>query len=339
MSDFKYRIPTLAVSNEKGGVGKTFFTASIAEWAARFLDLNVLVIDTDIQCNLTAIFVGVDFVELDGATYRAPSIHPGYTESFDTAERPSLATFFNNEPITPYPTFISPESAGTKGCVDVVAANGYEIERIVSRYSGDINDPICDAFRTELHADDYADAYDLIIFDTNPNRTLFSRSTLRAATHLLIPMEFDLHCLDGIRAALASFEAENSYRDTHNLSELTLTGLLPNKYVKGSSRSQGISQTLYKDMENLFAGLFLSEHSFVHQGEVVKKVSAGFHKADSLFDVTKKSKTEYRLRIALEHACMEVLRSVIDSDHWKVQDNIDRHEQRIRRIQKQLSRT
>lgn len=338
MNDFKYRIPTLAISNEKGGVGKTFVTSSIAEWAARFLDLNVLVIDTDIQCNLTAVFVGVDFVDIDGATYRVPSVHPDYKGSTDQLKRPSISTFFDNEANTPYPTFISPESSNIiKGCVDVVAADGYEIECIVSRYAGDINDPVCDAFRTELHHDDYAAAYDLIIFDTNPNRNLFSRSTLRAATHLLIPMEFDLHCIDGIRAALASFEAENTYRAIHNLSELTLTGLLPNKYVKGSSRSQGISQNLYDNMENLFTKLFLSKHSFIPQAEVVKKVSAGYHKADSLFDITKKSKTEYRLRIALEHACMEVLRSVVDSNHWKVQNDIDRHEQRIRRIQKQLA--
>lgn len=46
--------------------------------------------------------------------------------------RPSIATFFSNEATTLYPTYISPEASDIMGCVDVVAADGYEIESIVS---------------------------------------------------------------------------------------------------------------------------------------------------------------------------------------------------------------
>lgn len=330
-----HRTPALAIFNEKGGVGKTFFAASIAEWAARFLGLDVLLVDTDIQCNLTALMVGLEFVDLksDGITYRVPPVHPDFDSITDKIDRPSVSACFLAETVMPYPTWLSPETNDrTEGRVEVLAAHGEKLEHIVSD-SHNIADPIYHSVFNVIQSDYLADVYDLVILDTNPNRNLLARSVLRAASHVLIPMEFDVHCIDGIRSALSSIAAENQYREQSCMQRLELVGLLPNRFVKGSARFKGLSQLNLEELESVFGGLFLSRHSFIPQAEVVKKVLSGKHISESIFDISRKSKTEYRLRIALEHACIEILRSTLPPN-FKSSNALDRHEQRTRREQK-----
>lgn len=132
-------------------------------------------------------------------------------------------------------------------------------------------------------------------------------------------------------------DAENAFRESFGLPPIELIGVLPNKYVQGTERSAGISAVLYDEVKEKLGSIFLSEHSFIPQAEVVKKVLSGKHRSGSIFDVTTKSKSEYRLRLALEHACIEILRPMFTD--YAISDKLDRQQQRVRIAQKKLQKS
>lgn len=341
----QYITPALAVSNEKGGVGKTFLSASLAEYGARFAGLRVLLIDTDIQCNLTALMVGLEQVPYgeNAALYKVPPPHPDYDPNdADQVERPSVAGVFLDEVVMPYPTWINGDRIpDLEGSVEILPAHGAKLEQIISTGSGSIgsvDSAIYDSLFFVAQCEAIANHYDLVIFDTNPTRNILSRSVLRAATHAVIPMEFDVHSIDGIMSVQSSINTENEYRKAIGSPPVELIGLLPNRYVAGSAKSAGISRMQYEETKGLWGSLYLSEHSFIPQAECVKKVLSGKHSAVSLFDITRKSKSEYKLRLALEHACIEVLSPLL-THLPDASDRLDQHKQRVRRDQKKLNRS
>lgn len=339
-----YITPALAISNEKGGVGKTFISASIAEYAARFVGLRVLLIDTDIQCNLTALMIGLEQIPVgpSGSHYKAPPPHPDFDSGDpDQVDRPSVAGAFLGEVVMPYPTWINGESIpGIGGCVEILPAHGAKLEQVISTGSGrvaNVEDDIYSSLYYVAQSEAIASHYDIVLFDTNPTRNILSRSVFRAATHAVIPMEFDVHSIDGIMSVQSTIDTENTYRLKSATQRLELIGLLPNRYVAGSIRSAGISKLHYEETKNLIGAQYLSEHSFIPQAEVVKKVLSGKHTASSIFDISKKSKVEFRLRMALEHACIEILTPLLHSLPLAL-DRLDQHKQRVRREQKKLNK-
>lgn len=344
VTDIRYITPALAISNEKGGVGKTFISASLAEYAARFVGLRVLLIDTDIQCNLTALMVGLEQIPhgSKGAHYKAPPPHPDYDPTDnDQVKRPSVAGAFLGEVVMPYPTWINAESIpGIEGCVEILPAHGAKLEQVISTGTGEFANVDADIYASLFHvaqSEAIASHYDLVVFDTNPTRNILSRSVFRASTHVVIPMEFDVHSIDGIMSVQSTIETENAFRQAAGLSPLELIGLLPNRYVAGSTRSAGISKLHYEETKDLFDAHYLSEHSFIPQAEAVKKVLSGKHTAASIFDITKKSKAEFRLRMALEHACIEILHPLLHALPSAV-DRLDKHKQRVRQEQKKFNK-
>ena len=104
-----YPTKALVIAQEKGGLGKTFLASSIAEFAAR-LGLNVLVVDTDIQANLTATMIGLEMIGFgeEGVTYKVPPVHPEYDPADKQSERPSIANAFFAKPSIFGPTISSP---------------------------------------------------------------------------------------------------------------------------------------------------------------------------------------------------------------------------------------
>lgn len=343
MSKYDFKSNVLNISTEKGGVGKTTISSYIAEWAARFLKMNVLLVDTDIQCNLTSLMIGLETISLgeDQIEYKVPPVHPAYDpENPEVPERPSIADAFWGETIIPYNTWINNQDGELDvGNVDILPAHGADLEQVAAMQPGDCNieDPIYDSIFHIVHSDEISEHYHLVVLDTNPTRNVLSRSALRACTDLVIPFELDALSYDGFLSMNSAVKAENSYRERNNSRNIHLVGLLPNRYVAGSKRTNGLSKTLYEEMKNDFdiGELFYSENSFIPQAEVAKKLMSGKHSAESVFDVNKKSKLEYRFRMAVEHACIETLSKIFVHDEL-LQKELDSHRQRVRREQKKL---
>lgn len=160
----------VAVANQKGGVGKTTTTASLAAWLAES-GANVLVIDLDPQGNLTS-SLGVDRTAIDGSSYELlvgastiaevtlPEVRPGLDL---IAARPALA--------------------------------GAEVELAA-----------LDHKESQLRRSMASQAvfYDLILIDCPPSLGLLTINALSAAEYVIIPIQCEYLALEGLMQMMDS---------------------------------------------------------------------------------------------------------------------------------------
>jgi len=161
---------TVAVANQKGGVGKTTTTASVAAWLAES-GANVLVIDLDPQGNLTS-SLGVDRSAVQGSSYELlvgaasiadvtlPEVRPGLDL---IAARPDLA--------------------------------GAEVELAT-----------LDRKESQLRRSMASQAvfYDIILIDCPPSLGLLTINALSAAEHVIIPIQCEYLALEGLMQMMES---------------------------------------------------------------------------------------------------------------------------------------
>ncbi len=161
---------TVAVANQKGGVGKTTTTASVAAWLAQS-GANILVIDLDPQGNLTS-SLGVDRSSLQNSSYELlvgqssiadvtlPEVRPGLDL---IAARPDLA--------------------------------GAEVELA-----------LLDRKETQLRQSmgTQAGFYDAIFIDCPPSLGLLTINALSASDFVIIPIQCEYLALEGLMQMMES---------------------------------------------------------------------------------------------------------------------------------------
>jgi chromosome partitioning protein len=155
---------TVAITNRKGGVGKSSLTTNLA--AALALDgKRVLVIDMDSQASSTAVFLE----ELPSSALTTAHVLIGEA-SLDQVIRPS----------TREGVFIAPSSRDlTAAQLSIVARTGREtiLRRALRNLEG----------------------YDLVLIDTAPEQQLATVNSLVAAQHVLMPFTPDPKALEGLQ--------------------------------------------------------------------------------------------------------------------------------------------
>lgn len=257
---FAYRIPVLAVLNQKGGVGKTTVSSVLAEYAAISLGLRVLVVDLDMQCNSSDYWVGME--PAPSATGgQLPPRHPDYDGDPDMEERSSIADTFFGKAALPYPTYIDPAN-GFKGRVEILLGHPERLERINTEFdnaSGRIDSEVIQRIGNVLHQEAIVEDYDLVILDTGPSRNPVFRAALRAATHTVIPFEPEEKSLQGINAMLQAITSENFARNPED--EVKLIGLLPNKVRTSTRIHTGTLEMLREELPEILcpADIFLPQ--------------------------------------------------------------------------------
>jgi chromosome partitioning protein len=155
---------TVAITNRKGGVGKSSLTTNLA--AALALEgKRVLVIDMDSQASSTAVFL----TELPQGAPSTAHVLIGQAALEDIIV-----------PSTREGVFIAPASRElTAAQLTIVARTGREtiLRRAMRSLQG----------------------YDLILIDTAPEQQLATVNSLVAATHVLMPFTPDPKALEGLR--------------------------------------------------------------------------------------------------------------------------------------------
>lgn len=223
----EFKIPTLAVVNQKGGVGKTTTVAILAEYFALIKKKRVLIVDLDMQCNSSDYWVGMEAAP-NAVGGQIPPVHPEFLAGDeDVPERSSIADIFYGEFCYPYPTFIKEK----KYFVDVMLGHPEKLELINTTFdneSGLIDEKVINQLGFMLHSDDVKEFYDIVILDTGPSRSPIFRSAIRAATHAIVPFEPEEKSIQGINAMLQVINLENRQRFSP-APPLNLVGLLPNR--------------------------------------------------------------------------------------------------------------
>ena len=188
---------SIAIFNNKGGVGKTTFLCNLAAFLASDRGHNVLVIDADPQCNATQYMFGdrelTDIYE-KGAFTLLEVVKPlAQGKGFIKELQPRRSRSFG--------LAVIPGDPGMSLQEDTLATDW------VQATGGDIR-----GLRTTFLFSDLlsrCDQYDYVFFDMGPSLGSINRAVLIAADFFITPMStdiFSLRAVDNISSSLTSWK-------------------------------------------------------------------------------------------------------------------------------------
>lgn len=190
---------TIAVFNNKGGVGKTTFCANIATHFAITHGKRVLVVDLDPQANITHYMLGEERASEVIAPYYDKSIEKKLNTVIDAFDRYELGESIINTKIDP----IHCDRFETS----LIAGNPFlaSYEDILSKKWNELSNPddsisglrISNWVHTLLRSK--ADQFDFAFLDLSPSLGALNRTALLAADYFISPMSCDIFSLVAIK--------------------------------------------------------------------------------------------------------------------------------------------
>lgn len=179
---------TLAIANQKGGVGKTTTSVNLSACLAT-LGCRVLLVDTDPQGNATS-GVGVDKGEVDECIYDV------LVEDIE-AQKVIKKTAIENLDVIP----------------STIQLAGAEIE-LVPTISREI--------RLKRALEKVQDQYDFIVIDCPPSLGLLTINALTASDAVIIPVQCEYYALEGLSQLLNTVRLVQKHLNNH----LAIEGVL-----------------------------------------------------------------------------------------------------------------
>ncbi|WLV24696.1 AAA family ATPase [Aciduricibacillus chroicocephali] len=159
---------TIAIANQKGGVGKTTTSVNLSACLAT-LGKRVLLVDTDPQGNATS-GVGINKADINACIYNV------LIDDVD-AEDARVSTNIENLDVIPA----------------TIQLAGAEIE-LVTTISREV--------RLKKALEDMKDDYDYIIIDCPPSLGIMTINALTASDSVLIPVQCEFYALEGLSQLL-----------------------------------------------------------------------------------------------------------------------------------------
>lgn len=213
----------IAFLNNKGGVGKTTCSRTMAEYLTKVKKMPTLGIDFDPQCNFSHQYLKM---EIDPAAPEGlmPPIHPDYNpedpDDSDWDGRSSIAEIFYGQGVVPYPTYIEHLDLAPGHAEKLLAAEAVRrtdvVEKVHKQLTNFLNSP------------DVQSTYKSIVIDTAPSKGPLTVSVIKAATHIVIPSVMEEQPVQGIYGMLQLWMQESLVREKSR--PLKLIGILPNMF-------------------------------------------------------------------------------------------------------------
>ncbi|MCK5761579.1 MAG: ParA family protein [Candidatus Izimaplasma sp.] len=181
----------LAISNQKGGVGKTTTSVNLAS-SLSYLGKKVLLVDVDHQANATT-YMGINRANL---IYTVADI---FNETADIRDIIKKVESVN---------------------VDILPAR-YELGNIETNLISHDNKD----FILSNALEDIRDEYDFILIDCPPSLGIVTINALTASDSVLIPVQCEFLALDGLTQLLNTIRMIQN-KQKHNRKTLTIEGVL-----------------------------------------------------------------------------------------------------------------
>lgn len=196
---------TIAIFNNKGGVGKTTFCANLATHFAMKHKKRVLVLDLDPQANITHYMLGDELASEVIAPYYDRGLekpHQTIVDAFDNYEIGESTINTNVAPIY-----------CDRFQTSIIAGNPFlaSYEDILSKKWNELSDPdnvsgmrISNWIYTILET--HKENYDYVFIDLSPSLGAINRTALLAADYFISPMSCDIFSLVAIKNIRQWFE-------------------------------------------------------------------------------------------------------------------------------------
>lgn len=223
---------TLAIANQKGGVGKTTLTAHIA-YAAQQRGIKTLLVDMDAQGSLTHTFVDEEDQRI-AKTLRASHLY--------TNKVPELRPFTVNEHL------------------DMVMAD----DALLS--ADRLPDSSIKIARANLKP--WAKEYDLCLIDTPPLRGLRLMASMAAADYVLTPVSIGYYELKGVKDLMQSIRVVMTKGYNARLKHM---GILPMKTNSRSKKQAEALQNLRQSFGKAIMPIEIPERAAVRHAVADRK--------------------------------------------------------------------
>ena len=185
---------SVAMFNNKGGVGKTTLTCNLASFIAMNFNKRVLVVDCDPQCNSTQLIMGV---EQSAELYISPN------NKISTIKDVLQPIEDGDSTINTQLTFL--KSNENRFGVDLLPGHPYFaiIEDRLGAAWGQLRARDRQGFRqtnwNTLLCNYLEGKYDLVMFDLGPSLGSINRSVLMGCQHFLTPLGSDVFSIIGVK--------------------------------------------------------------------------------------------------------------------------------------------